>query len=265
MPSIPTEALPTAAFLIRHLYRPVKLGENTKLFALAETERPSAGDVWFWTDDNAKALELLSRPEVWRCYPRETEEILRFVRAMCKGPFIFRRVSVPRLEATGRTGRIEAFCHSLMHVRCDLSHGLVTAGLRFHDGRTADNVFLTGNSVFFSYRGRRFQLDVEDAIDESGAVEENGVLTLRHSSELYFKPRWKPRRLGRISYTYTIDAHALPIAVEVALDVDATANVEDVVLTIGHDYLSHGVNGVYYTKISAELPGADAVHFTAGA
>jgi hypothetical protein len=264
MPSIPTDALPTAAFLIRHLYRPVDLGEPARLFALAETERPSAGDVWFWTDDNAKALELLSRPEVWRRYPGETEEILRFVRAMCKGLFIFRRVSVPRLEATGRTGGIEAFCHSLMHVRCDLPHGLVTAGLRFHDGRTADNVFLTGNSVFFSHRGRRFQLDVEDAITEFGAAEENGVLTLRHSSELYFKPRWKPRRLGRILYTYTVDAHSLPIGVEAVLEVDPSADVADVVLTIGHDYLSHGLNGVYYTRVAAQLPGGSAVHFTAG-
>src|SRR5713226_4243545 len=131
MPSIPTDALPAAAFLIRHLYRPVEVGGNGRLFAFAETERVCQGDVWFWTDDNAKALELLSRPEVWRCYPEQTEEILRFVRAMCHGPFIFRRVSVPRLEATGRTGSIEAFRHSLMHVRCDLSRGLVIAGLRF--------------------------------------------------------------------------------------------------------------------------------------
>ena len=57
MPDIPTAALPAAAFLIRHLYRPVDLGENAKLFALAETERVCQGDVWFWTDDNAKALE----------------------------------------------------------------------------------------------------------------------------------------------------------------------------------------------------------------
>jgi hypothetical protein len=264
MPSIPTEALPAAAFLIRHLYRPVDLGENAKLFALAETERVCQGDVWFWTDDNAKALELLSRPEVWRCYPEETAEILRFLRAMCHGPFIFRRVSVPRLEASGRTDGMDTFCHSLLHLRCDLSRGVVIAGTRFHDGRTADNLSLSGNTVHFSHKGRRFRLDVEDAITESGATQENGVLTLRHSSELYFRPRLKSRRLGRISYTYTIDARALPIGVEVVLDVDASADVADVMLTVGHDYLSHGVNGVYYTKVSAEMPGGGAERFTAG-
>jgi hypothetical protein len=264
MPNLPTEALPAAAFLIRHLYRRVDLGENTRLFALAETERPCMGDVWFWTDDNAKVLELLSRPEVWRRFPEETAGILRFVRAMCHGPFIFRRVSVPRLEATGRTGSIDSYCHSLMHLRCDLPRGTVTVGIRFHDGRTGDHLILTGNSVAFSYKGRHFAVDVEDAITEFDAVQENGVLTLRHSSELYFTPRWKSIRLGRINYIYTFNAHSLPVGVEVVLDVDANADVADVVMTVGHDHLSHGANGVYYTEVAAEMPGGGAVRSTAG-
>jgi hypothetical protein len=104
MSRIPTEALPAASFLIGHLYRPFDLGDGTPRFALAETERPCQGDVWFWTDDNAKALELLSRPEIWRRYPEETAQVLRIVRTMCDGPFIFRRVSLPRLEETARSG-----------------------------------------------------------------------------------------------------------------------------------------------------------------
>ena len=199
MPDIPTVALPAAAFLIRHLYRPVDLGENAKLFALAETERVCQGDVWFWTDDNAKALELLSRPEVWQCFPEQTAAIFEFVRAMCHGPFIFRRVSVPRLEATGRTAGFDTFSHSLMHLRSDLSRGVVAAGIRFHDGRTADNMFLSGNSVHFSHKGRRFRLDVEEAITEFDTTQQDGVLTLRHSGELHFRARWKGRRLGRIN------------------------------------------------------------------
>jgi hypothetical protein len=56
---------------------------------------PIGGDSWFWSDDNAKVLEFLLRPELWRRFPEETAEILRFVRAMCRGPLIFRRVSRP--------------------------------------------------------------------------------------------------------------------------------------------------------------------------
>ena len=265
MPNLPADAVSAAAFLTRYLYRPIELGHDTRLFALAETERPCMGDVWFWTDDNAKALELLSRPEVWRRFPEQTVEILRFVQAMCHGPFIFRRVSIPRLEWSGRAGGIDSFCHSLMQLRCDLSRGVVVAGTRFHDGRTADNLMLSGNSVAFSYKGRRFRLDVEDAITEFDTAQQNGVLTLCHSSELHFTPLWKSLRLGRITYTYTIDARSLLIGVEAVLDVDASANIADVVLTIGHDYLSHGMNGVYYTEIAAEMPEGGAVRFSADA
>jgi hypothetical protein len=265
MPKLPTDAVSAAAFLVRHLYRPIDIDQNRRLFALAETERPCMGDVWFWTDDNAKALELLSRPEVWRRFPEQTAEILRFIRTMCHGPFIFRRVSMPRLEASGANGGIDSYCHSLMHVRCDLSRGAVIAGIRFHDGRTADNLMLSGNSVEFSWKGRRFRADVENAITEFGASQQNNVLTLRHASELHFTPRWKSLRLGRISYTYTIDARSLLIGIEVVFDVDPNTDIADVVVTVGHDYLSHGMNGVYYTEVAAEMPEGGAVRFKPGA
>jgi hypothetical protein len=260
---LPTDALPAASFLMRYLYREVEVN-GARMFAVAETERPCMGDLWFWTDDNAKVLELLSRPEIWRRVPQQTSEILKFVRAMCHGPFIFRRVSVPRLEATGRVGDFDGYCHSLMHLRCDLNRGAVVAGPRFHDGRTADSVVLTGNTVEFSYKGRRFQVDVEDAITETEARQENGTLTLRHSSELHFTWRWKRLRLGCITYTYTIDAHATPIGVEAVLEVDAAADVADVVMTISHDYLSHGANGVYYSTVSVMQAAEGGIHFTAG-
>src|SRR3954471_16682242 len=159
MSKIPRDALAPAQFLMRYLYRPVEV-DGERLFAFAETERPCMGDIWFWTDDNAKVLELLSRPEVWRAFPEQTAETLRFVRAMCRAPFIFRRVSMPRLEAAGRTDQLDTYVHSLMHLRCDLQHGAIAAGIRFHDGRTADNVLLTGNMVWFSHKGRRFRVDV---------------------------------------------------------------------------------------------------------
>ena len=73
MPSLPTEPLAAAQFLIRHLYRPVDLGGNAPLYALAETANPCQGDIWFWSDDNAKALELLSRSELWQRAPRAVD------------------------------------------------------------------------------------------------------------------------------------------------------------------------------------------------
>ena len=89
------------------VHRPPPLSARSRwrtaaqFFAVTETEQLVGGDNWFWLDDNAKVLEFMSRPEVWRRFPEQTLEMLRFVRWMCQGPFMFRRVSTPRLERTG--------------------------------------------------------------------------------------------------------------------------------------------------------------------
>jgi hypothetical protein len=219
------------------MYRPVYLGNGANHFAIAETELPITGDSWFWTDDNAKVLEFFSRPELWRRFPRETNEILRFVLAMCRGPLIFRRVSPPRLEPTEIPGTLSAYRHSLMDVKYDLSRGEVSAGLRFHDERNRDNLLMTGNYVEFTYHGSRFRLPVAPSITDVDASQRGHTLMLRHSGDLHFQSRRKRRRLGRIAYSYIIDARSMLIDVEVALEIEPGIAVTDVVLTVAHDHL----------------------------
>jgi hypothetical protein len=244
-----------AEFLVRYLYKPINLADEKKFFAVTETEHLVGGDDWVWTDDNAKVLEFLSRPEVWRRFPQQTVEVLRFVQSMCHGPFMFRRISTPRLELITDPNGETRYIHSLMHGRYDLQRGIVVAGIRFHDVRTADNLLLSDNTVEFTYNGRRFILDVEDAITAVEATQQGHVLTLRHSSELYFKPGRFTVRLGRIDYIYTIDARSMLIGVEVVLEVDRAAEVADVVLTIGHDQLSQGNHKVRYNTVATDKPG----------
>jgi len=59
MTALPTDTLSAAEFLVRHMYRPVELGMNDTHFAITETAMPIGGDIWFWSDDNAKVLEFL--------------------------------------------------------------------------------------------------------------------------------------------------------------------------------------------------------------
>jgi hypothetical protein len=261
---MPTDALSAAEFIIRRMYRPIELATDAQFCAVAETEHPFAGDVWFWTDDNAKILEFLARPELSGRYAQEAGEILKFLRAMCRGPFIFRRVGIPRLEPTGQQGTTVSYYHSLMHLRFDLPHGYVVAGIRFHDNRTADNVLLCANCVDFTYKGQEYSLNVEKAIDTVDTAQRGNILTLRHSGDLYFTPQWRTKRLGRITYTYEIDARSMLINVEVELDVDPTADVANVVLTIGHDHLSHTRAGVEYSLLFTDGPGSEAPRFAAG-
>src|ERR1051325_6221026 len=63
MPQLPTDAVPAANFLLRNLYRSIDVTAGSRYFAVSEAVGVG-GDAWFWNDDNAKVLELLSRPEV---------------------------------------------------------------------------------------------------------------------------------------------------------------------------------------------------------
>ena len=259
MPMIPTDAIPAAEFLIRRLYRSIDVAEGRRFSAIAENEN-SGGDDWYWSDDNAKSLEFLSRPEIWRRFPNETAEILRFVRSMCRGPYIFRRVSSPRLEPGAKEGTVSNYVHSLMQLKHDLSRGAVAAGVRFHDERTHDNLWLTANRVEFTYRHHRFSLSPERAISNVDATQKGHSLQLRHSSDLYFTPRWRSLRLGQLTYTYTVDARSMLIEVEAVLDLEPGREVTDVVLAVGHDALEHP----YFTGIGADTEPTGNLLFSAG-
>jgi hypothetical protein len=260
VPLIPTDTFAAAEFLVRQMYRPVELETGGGHFAIAETALPIAGDNWFWTDDNAKVLEFLSRPELWQRFPRQTAEILRFVRAMCRGPLIFRRVSPPRLEAAEKLGSFNGYRHSLMDIKYDLWRGDVIVGLRFHDERNRDNLLLTGNYVEFTHHRRHFKLPVETAITDVDIRKHGHTLSLRHSGDLHFQSRGKRLRLGRIGYTYTIDARSMLIDVEVVLEIEPGVPASDLVLTIGHDQLGR----MRYRTIATDIAPAAKPLYHAG-
>jgi hypothetical protein len=231
MPQLPTDALPAAAFLVRHLYRPIETTAGSSYSAIAETER-LGDDNWFWSDDNAKVLEFMSRPDVWRRFPQETSEILRFVRSMCHGPYVFRRVSAPRLDLVGSEGAVATYHHSLMSLKYDAGRGAVIAGVRFHDDRNGDHLVLGGNYVEFTYRGHRFKEELGAGTGDT-RIERNGrLLVMRHSAGIDFLSGGRPIHLGRLTDTYTFDARSMVFDVEAALDIVPGLAVKDVVLTI---------------------------------
>ena len=91
-------ARPYLDFIRDHLWQQVGSGPLKGVRALAETEKPLDGDVWFWTDDNAKALEAYLVPEAYARYPDIAEGLLSFVRRMSEGPVILRRIAKPALN-----------------------------------------------------------------------------------------------------------------------------------------------------------------------
>lgn len=259
MAKLPTEATPAAEFLVRHLYRPIDVGAGSRFHAVAETEDPG-NDNWFWNDDNAKVLEMMSRPEVWRRFPRETAEILRFVRSMCQGPFIFRRVSSPQLDLIGTEDGVTLYRHALMRLKYDLGRGVVVAGVRFHDERSADNLMLSGSYVEFTYRGRRLKQVLDTGGGRMQAEREGPLLRLRHSAELTTGPAWQKRRLGAVALCHTFDARSMVFQAEATLELAPGSAVSDVVLAIGHGALHY----CYFTTVVTDASADGASLYAAG-
>jgi hypothetical protein len=256
---------PYAEFIFRYLLKSLPAFPGAAR-AVSETEHPIEGDNWFWADDNAKVLELLGHPSIWAKRPEAVRDILQFLRAMCDGPFIFRRIALPRLVTTRHEGGQAEFLHSLMNVGCDLARGVVSLGMRFHDGRTARNVVMTGNYVRFAHRGRVYTVDVEDNITHHAIERTEAAVRLVWRADIGFARApflLQKRRLGTLTYTCTIRANTMFVDFEAALDIDSGIEVSDVVLSFGFDDLSITDNNVRYENIRVAFPDAPALRHTA--
>ena len=261
------DPLPFANFIVARLLKTLP-GFPASPRAVAETERPIEGDDWYWADDNAKVLELLSLPEIWRAHPDAVTDIVRFVIGMCDGPLIYRRLAAPRFTVQQNEGAQGAFLHSLMNISCDLAHGLVTLGMRFHDGRTARNATFGGNYVRFRHAGRVYTVDAEAGIHRTEITPHDGGVRLLWTAAIEFVPsRFSRARLraGELTTTCTIAATSMFVDVETTLDINPELEIADVILTFGCDNLSHNDNNIRYELLTVAPPGGPPIHHSASA
>ncbi len=254
--SLSVDPIPYAEFILRHLMqRPFP--EAVEM-AVAETEEAIEGDRWFWADDNAKVLEFFALPALWSRYPEQSIEIFKFIEKLCFGPFILRRIGHARLDEVSNDGAgVARFIHTFMHISCDLMQGIVTIGMRFHDGRTAKNLIFSKNWIEFSYENERYQISVDASITTFSIRREGTLIFLEHESDLRVKREGLDRQVGTIKYMYVIDSQSMFVDVKVNLGLAPNVEISDVVMTISHHDLSHGDNWVDYSAI--QLVTADGV------
>ncbi len=241
-PPLPNEPEPFARFITERLMQPVDPSPGAPL-AVTETELPVDGDRWFWADDNAKALELLTLPSLWPSVAGPGRDSFRFLASLCRGPFIFRRTSHPRLEERQRDATGASFTHGFLSIRADHPRGLVTVGMRFHDGRDTESLYMANHRIRFRAGGTRH--DVTVAAAERGAVEHRGAeLLITHQAEVTFRSWGRTKRLGRLTVLHRFRADAAAFEVEARLEVDAASGASDIGILLACDDLNHGKSGV---------------------
>ncbi len=213
---VPLDETRYAPLIVKALYRDGVAG--TTLSALAETEKPIDGDNWFWTDDNAKALEALTLPKIFPHHLTEVGQMVKFIIANSPPPFVFRRRADDRALLKSASPEDFHLATGLMDFRGNLREGTVWQGYRFHAGRQLTASAYGGDPVRYSLNGKTYTTPIKgpSAID---VRQEAQATLLTHRSEL----RAAGKLAGNVSYTYRVQLNKPYVTLD--LDVAAAPGV----------------------------------------
>lgn len=256
----PDSTLPAmVAFIKRRLVKTAEVG-GQRFPALAETAERFNDTSWFWTDDNAKAAELLAEPGLYDADPAYADAALDFVLRMSEGAVIQRRCGPPELRVLSTDPRAFRVETAFFILEGDLSQGLVRHALRFNDGRTVTAAQHTGNMVSVRQGRRDRTLDVEKNITDFAVEADEDQVAVWHSSRVAFPAvpwlRRAAKPLGRLRYTYTIRKDRPGVALRVELQLDPGVALDGCVLTTAVDQLSI-THGVEYRGFAVRAAGVD--------
>jgi hypothetical protein len=237
-----------APLIVKALYRDNVAG--TSMSALAETEKNFDDDSWFWTDDNAKVLEVLSLRSIFPDYLKEVGQMVKFVRGNSPPPFVFRRRADDR--AVLKSDKLEDFhlATGLMNFHGNLRGADLRQGYRFHDSRKVDAVEFTGDDVGFTVKGKAFKAEVKQTASAEIRREARAV-TFVHTSEL----RAATAVAGWISYAYRVEQTKPYMTLDVTVKSAPGITLDNVEVTTALEQMD-SLSPIRYSKFFAHLGSA---------
>jgi hypothetical protein len=237
-----------AAFIQQHLFKTVTTQSEIGVLAVAETAAPFNDSEWYWTDDNAKALELLCEPKLFDADPRYTNDAVDFILRMSQGKVIQRRHGPARLRVVSADPRAFRVETAFAIVEGDLSRGVVRHALRFNDNRTVTAAQHTGNQISFLYRKFRFTRKVELSINAFDVEVDEDWVKLSHSSVVLLP--WTRQIAGVLRYVYVIRADNPAITLNISLKLAPDVDLRDVILTSAFSQLG-SIRNLTYDSVAA--------------
>lgn len=244
------EAMPYADFIAKAMWRPVNDDDPKGRHGLAETEQRFNGVRWYWTDDDAKAVEVFSAPVVYNAYPEIAEGMLDFLLDMTSGPFIIRRRSENQISFISEDLSKFQVQTGLMNVHGNLRAGQLALSYRFNDGRTVDAVLLSGNGVRFVYEGAEYYLDAEDNIADVRVEKADTYADIIIVSDFRIKGSASP--VARATYVYRVDSKRTVIDVTATVEALGDAALSNVRLTTSVDQLDNLDGSIRYDRFCHE-------------
>jgi hypothetical protein len=247
------------AYLRTHLVKTVTLAPGDTITALSETAVRFNDTTWFWTDDNAKAAELLCEPTLYNQDSFAANAAIDFILRMSQGDIINRRSSAPELRvlsADPAAFRIET---GFTIIEGDLTRGIVRHALRFNDNRTVTAAQHAPAPLCLRHGWRPLRFAPAAGITAYAITTTPTTATLSHTTTLHrptLRPDTPPIPLGTLRYTYTIAALYPSITLTLELIPTPGTVLENVVLGTALEGLDQ-VGDVHYRTVAVRQRGAD--------
>jgi hypothetical protein len=215
-----------SGFMAEHLYKQIS---NSNLSALSETEKPLDNDIWFWADDNGKALETFVFQESLRRYPEVAKNMLKFIIKLSPSPYIFRRMVDDALFVKYKKPSKFKIHTMLMNYHGNLNTGVINQGYRFHDSRKQD-ILRHGSSVLsYSYRGNPRKIELNKKIISSKIIQMDSTAQFMWMASI----KEKGSKVVDINFVYEI--LAFKPYFEMTSEVHAYQDISDVKLSTDYE------------------------------
>jgi len=233
-----------APFIIKALYHERVAG--TSLSALSETEKPINGDIWYWTDDNAKSLEALALAPVFPAFTQQVGRLVKFIIANSPPPFVFRRRTDERLEVPSANPEDFRVVTGLMNFHGNLRKGEVIQAFLAHDDRREDAVEFSADFLSYSVGTHRYSVDVAKSIDNVEIRPGKRDVFLVHKTPL----RSGKDVVGNVEYSYRIAIDKPYVTMTLAVHAAEGITLTNVEATSAIDKLD-SLSSVRYSKFFA--------------
>ena len=196
---IVAKSAPYIGFLEHDLLKPTGVGATR---ALAETASELGEERWFWTDDNAKALELFALPALNAAHPQTARDLLSFVEAMSAGQAIYRRAGLPQLAVQSADPARIDLSAGFLNLKGNLRQDELTLSMRYHDGRTQDAMRFGAHAARFNALGRAHVLSAQANAEYASVIVRADGLRLLLRASLMDTTSTPPKRLARMWLRY---------------------------------------------------------------
>ena len=247
------------AYIRTHLVKTVALAPGDTVTALSETALRFNDTTWFWTDDNAKAAELLCEPGLYDQDPTAANAAIDFVLRMSPGDIIRRRAGAPELRVVSADPTAFRIETAFTIIEGDLTRGVVRHALRFNDNRTVTAAQHAPAPLSFRHGWLPIRLAPTTATTAHAITVTAATATLSHTSTLR-RPSLRPgipgTLLGELRCTYTVAAAHPSITITLELLPAPGIVLGNVVLGTALDRLDQ-VRDIQYRTVAVRRLGED--------